>query len=65
MSIFWEDNKVIKKPVVYEWEWGEPSKHCGFCKVRINALPDKYGQVYCPNGHANVQPSLIVSEREK
>jgi hypothetical protein len=58
MSLFFENDteRVIRKPEEFEWEFGEPSKHCGKCHVRINALPDKYGVVYCPNGHRNVPP---------
>jgi hypothetical protein len=56
-NLFYEaPERVIRKPIVYEWEWGEPAKHCGFCKVRINAIPDKYGTVICPNNHANQAP---------
>lgn len=57
MSLFWEDGRVIRKPTIYEAD-AIPTiiYHCGFCKVRINAIPDKYGNVYCPNGHQNVQP---------
>ena len=57
MSGFWEDGRVLKKPITYEAE-AIPSViyHCGFCKVRINALEDKYGMLYCPNGHRNVKP---------
>ena len=58
MSLFFENDteRVIRKPVVYEWEWGEPVKHCGKCHVRINADLDRYGNVVCPNGHLNVRP---------
>ena len=56
-GIFWEETEhSAKKPEVVEWEWGEPVKHCGRCKVRINGLPDKYDRVYCPNGHLNERP---------
>jgi len=58
MSLFFENdtNQVVKKPIEYEWEWGEPVMHCGACHVRINATPDKYGAVSCPNGHRNTRP---------
>ena len=57
MSLFFEDTgSIIKKPEEYEWEWGEPTKLCGKCHVRINNVPDRYGVVYCNNGHRNVQP---------
>ena len=56
MSLFWEDGRIIRKPAEVEWEWGEPTKLCGTCHVRINNVPDKYGVVYCNNGHRNVRP---------
>lgn len=56
-GLFWEESeRTIKKPEVYEWELGEPVKNCGKCHVRINAIPDKYGNVVCPNGHMNTAP---------
>jgi hypothetical protein len=59
MSLFFDETteRVIRKPEVVEWEWGEPVKLCGTCHVRINNLPDKYDRVYCNNGHLNVRPS--------
>jgi len=56
--IMGDADRVIQKPEVVEWEWGEPVKLCGTCHVRINNLPDKYDNVYCNNGHKNVRPRL-------
>lgn len=55
MSLFFENDtdQVVRKPEVYDIEYGPPARNCGKCHVRINSLADKYGMVVCPNGHRN------------
>ena len=58
MSLFFgnDTDRVMRKQYAYEAIPGEPTWHCGECKVRINASWNIANEAYCPNHHLNRKP---------